>query len=117
MVVREENRKTCTIVYNRHKYHLTMELSTFCSQNGIILYVLPPNTTHIMQPADVNVFKPLKSEWKKTIREWQTRPENLNSVLARSTFSSLLASVSVQKGFTNNDPKRVQKMRIVSVKS
>ncbi|XP_020295118.1 uncharacterized protein LOC109860446 [Pseudomyrmex gracilis] len=43
-----------------HKSHLTMHLSDFCSKNGIILYALPPNCTHIIQPADVSVFRPVK---------------------------------------------------------
>lgn len=56
------------IFVDGHKSHLTMELSEFCCNNGIIFFALPPNTTHIMQPADVSVFEPLKSNWKKTVR-------------------------------------------------
>nr|CAI5848360.1 unnamed protein product [Callosobruchus analis] len=55
---------------------MTMNLSEFCDTHGIILYCLPPNTTHILQPADVSVFKPLKTEWKKTVREWQRHEVN-----------------------------------------
>lgn len=58
-----------------HKSHLTMEFSQFCETNGIILYSLPPNTTHMMQPADVAVFKPLKSQWKRAIRQRLRKPE------------------------------------------
>ncbi|KAL1487765.1 hypothetical protein ABEB36_015600 [Hypothenemus hampei] len=32
---------------------MSIELSEYCDNNGIILYELPPNSTHIMQPADV----------------------------------------------------------------
>ncbi|KAJ8927279.1 hypothetical protein NQ314_020282 [Rhamnusium bicolor] len=45
-----------------HKSHMTLALNQFCEDNGIILYALPPNTTHILQPADVSVFRPLKQE-------------------------------------------------------
>ena len=61
---------------------MTLELSTFCEENSIILYALPPSTTHIMQPADVSVFKPLKTEWKKTVKEWQLNPEDNNKVVS-----------------------------------
>ncbi|KAJ8914047.1 hypothetical protein NQ315_017566 [Exocentrus adspersus] len=51
-----------------HKSHMTLPLSRFCKQQDIILYALPPNTTHILQPADVSVFKPMKQEWKDTVK-------------------------------------------------
>lgn len=73
-----------------HKSHLTWHLSKWCDENGIILYALPPNCTHIMQPADVSVFKPLKSHWKKTLREWHSKTENVNTVLNKNTFCPLL---------------------------
>ncbi|XP_055373588.1 uncharacterized protein LOC129606961 isoform X2 [Condylostylus longicornis] len=71
-----------------HKSHLTMELSTFCDENGIILYALPANTTHIMQPLDVSVFKPLKTGWKETVRNWQSK--NFGVALTKKTFCPLL---------------------------
>jgi hypothetical protein len=81
------------LLIDGHRTHLTLELSQFCSENGIILYAPPPNTTHIMQPADVGVFKPLKTEWKKTLRYWQSKPENTNKVLTKRSFCPLLNEV------------------------
>ncbi|KAG8186029.1 hypothetical protein JTE90_004449 [Oedothorax gibbosus] len=46
-----------------------------------------------MQPADVSVFKPLKSGWKKTVRDWLSQPQNINSVLTKSTFCPLLSTL------------------------
>lgn len=86
-------KKPVLLFVDGHKSHLTMDLSKFCSENQITLYALPPNTTHVLQPADVSVFKPLKSEWKKTIRIWQNTPENLNSCLTKVTFCPLLENV------------------------
>lgn len=100
-------KRPVLLLVDGHRTHLTMELSEYCSNSGIILYALPPNTTHMMQPADVSVFKPLKSQWKKTVREWQIRLENINSVLTKATFCPLLATVlkntelasTIQNGF------------------
>lgn len=39
---------------------MSIELSKFCDDNSNLLYALPPNATHIMQPADVVCLKPLK---------------------------------------------------------
>nr|CAH7750980.1 unnamed protein product [Callosobruchus chinensis] len=51
-----------------HKSHLSLQLSRFCSQNEIIVYCLPPNATHMIQPCDVSIFRPLKAAWKKAVR-------------------------------------------------
>ena len=73
-----------------HKSHLTMHLSEFCSNNQIILYSLLPNSTHIIQPADVSVFKPLKTNWRKTVLEWKSIPENFDKTLSKETFAPLV---------------------------
>ncbi|KAG5858417.1 hypothetical protein JTB14_010103 [Gonioctena quinquepunctata] len=54
--------KPIILFMDGHRSHMTQPLSEFCQNNGIVLYALPPNTTHILQPADVSVFKPLKLE-------------------------------------------------------
>ena len=90
-----------------HKSHLTKEISEFCHSNKIILYALPPNTTHIMQPADVSVFKPLKSKWKHTVRQWLNKEDNSNSSVTKINFAPLLQDVvkdptlisSIKNGF------------------
>lgn len=71
----EENKipKPVVLFVDGHKSHMTMHLSEICDNKGIILYALPPNATHIMQPADVSVFRPLKAKWKDTIRQWQNQ--------------------------------------------
>lgn len=54
-----------------HRSHLSLELSQFCSSNGIILVSLYPNATHIIQPLDVSVFGPMKQKWKQITRQWR----------------------------------------------
>lgn len=36
------------------------------NKNGIILYVRPPNATHLIEAADVNIFQLFKSKWKNS---------------------------------------------------
>ncbi|XP_063242365.1 uncharacterized protein LOC134542216 [Bacillus rossius redtenbacheri] len=48
-----------------HKSHLSLEVSELCAEKKIILYCLPPNATHILQPCDVTVFRALKVMWRK----------------------------------------------------
>lgn len=43
------------------------------------------HNTHL-QPADVNVFKPLTTRWKTTVRAWQGKLENWNFMLTNQIF-------------------------------
>lgn len=53
------------LLFDGHKSHISFELHNFCVEKGIILYLFYPNATHLMQPCDVGIFKPLKTSWKK----------------------------------------------------
>ena len=40
--------------------HLTFEMVKFCEENDILLFFLPPHTSHLLQPLDVGVFNVYK---------------------------------------------------------
>lgn len=87
-----------------HTSHMTLELSQFCSDKMIILVALHPNATHILQPMDVAVFHPLKSNWRVAVHKW--RVENEQMRLTKVHFPKLLQSVleavkpqTLQNGF------------------
>lgn len=54
-----------------HKSHLSLQLNKFCETNGIILVALYPNTTHLLQPMDIAVFRSLKENWKNEVHRWR----------------------------------------------
>lgn len=82
-------RRPVLLFIDGHKFHMTMALSEACEQKQIILCALPPNTTHILQPADVSVLRKLKQEWKNTLRHWQSKPENVNCLVTKTNFCKL----------------------------
>ena len=43
------------------------------AEEQVILFVLPPNTTHLSQPLDKGVFGPLKMQWRKACHSYMTR--------------------------------------------
>lgn len=68
----ENNVERPVIVFlDGHKSHLSLYLSKFCRENKIIMVALYPNSTHIIQPLDVALFGPLKSKWKKIVKQWR----------------------------------------------
>ena len=43
--------------------HFSVNVVRMARENDILFVALPPNTTHIMQPLDVSIFRPFKRIW------------------------------------------------------
>lgn len=54
----------------------------------------------MIQPAHVSVFRFFKANWKSTIREWRSKPENVNKCLTKVTFTPLLAETVAKSSMT-----------------
>jgi len=48
------------LLLDDHNSHCTREFIQFCDDRKIILFCLPPHSTHLLQPLDVVVFQPYK---------------------------------------------------------
>lgn len=74
-----------------HASHITLELSKFCKSKGIVLILLHPNATYLMQPLDKSFFAPLKEKYKLALTQWKTeqgedklKPRNLPGILTKA---------------------------------
>ena len=56
------------LVQDGHKSHMTVDLIDLARANNVILFNLPPHTTHATQPLDKNIFKPLKSAFATVLK-------------------------------------------------
>ena len=65
-----------------------MQVSTLCEDNQIFLYLLTPNTTHILQPADVGPFRALKQYWREEVHKYQRN--NVNETVRRVDVAPLM---------------------------
>ncbi|KZL65340.1 transposase [Colletotrichum tofieldiae] len=63
--VPEDPSDTRLLVLDAHHSHTTTDFLWRCFQNHIHLLFLPPHTSHVLQPLDQSVFRPLKVAYRK----------------------------------------------------
>ncbi|XP_064098554.1 uncharacterized protein LOC135209721 [Macrobrachium nipponense] len=86
----------------RNNFYLASSLKSM----NIILYGLPPNTTHIMQPLDVAVFGPLKKNWTKGAKEFERK--NPDDMITQVNFAKVflpiyydsVSAANIKSGFS-----------------
>ena len=49
------------VLFDGHKSHVNLALHDWGRENNIIFFVLPPHTSHLLQPLDVGCFAPFKA--------------------------------------------------------
>ena len=79
-------------MYDGHGSHLTYETVCGVMKNEVII-VVPPHTTHVLQPLDVDLFKLLKTQWQKILL-WFSREARMKCV-DKTIFSSLLKQLTI----------------------
>ena len=62
------SQRPVLLLVDGHKSHINLDVIDLCRQNDVILFCLPPHTTHALQPLDVSVFKSLKDRYAKAVR-------------------------------------------------
>jgi hypothetical protein len=60
---RNTSGKHILLIYDGHGSHDTLDLIELACKHNIILFCLPPHTTHKLQPLDVGVFGPFSRAW------------------------------------------------------
>ena len=72
--------------------HISMSAFENAKKNGILLYRIIPNATHLMQPLDKGVFGPLKQRWYQVVRAHSR--EHPGIAIGKETFSEKLKVIS-----------------------
>ena len=75
------------------------------AKEGIVLFALPPHTTHLCQPLDKGPFAPLKIEWRKVVHKFVSANKgrevtvyDFNTVFSEAWYNAMTAS-NVISGF------------------
>lgn len=65
------------LILDGHGSHVTMDFIKYCDQNKILLAILPPHSTHTLQPLDVVLFKPLSSAYSAELTTYLQKSQGL----------------------------------------
>ena len=66
------------VLYDGHHSHVSLTLTNWARRNNIILFDLPPHTSHLTQPLDVEMFGPFKSLYKKECQDYMKHNPGLS---------------------------------------
>ena len=77
------------LLLDGHSSHYCPATIKLAAENRIIIFALPPHTTHIAQPLDRGCFAPLKVAWRQVCHEFCAK--NPGRTVTRFEFSHLFA--------------------------
>jgi hypothetical protein len=68
------------LILDGHGSHVTMDFIDYCDQHKILLAILPPHSTHTLQPLDVCMFKPLSQAYSDELSAFLERSQGLSPI-------------------------------------
>ncbi len=93
------------LLMDGHKSHYCPDMIKLAARKGVILFALPPHTTHLCQPLDKGPFAPLKIEWRKAVHKFLTSNKgrevtvyDFNTVFSEAWYGPMTAA-NVIAGF------------------
>jgi hypothetical protein len=66
-----------------HNSHMNMRFIDYCDQNRILFAILPPHSTHRLQPLDIDLFGPLAEYYNQEIDRFIANSQNFVSIFKR----------------------------------
>ena len=77
------------LLMDGHSSHFCPNMIRMAAKEKVILFTLPPNTTHLTQPLDKGCFSPLKVAWRQACQRFCS--QNPGRVVSIYDFSALLS--------------------------
>ena len=84
----KDERQFIMLLVDGHSSHKEFRTSKFCRQENIILFSLPPHTSHVLQPLDRGFFGPFKSYFRSECAAFTQR---MQSAINRFSFGCVFS--------------------------
>ena len=75
--------------------HFTLSVVQLANDNNIRFVCLLPNATHLLQPLDVAVFRPLKINWRNILETWR-KESRVKGTIPKNQFPGMLLKLQNQ---------------------
>ena len=82
------------LLLDGHASHYSPHAIRFAAKEKVIMFALPPHTTHVTQPLDRSCFSPLKVAWREVCHTFMA--ENPGKRVTRFNFSQLFSLAWMQ---------------------
>jgi len=92
--------KPILLMLDGHSSHYCPDTIRLAAKHQVILFALPPNTTHLSQPLDKGCFSSLKESWKQVCHDFLIA--NAGMVVTRYQFSQLFNKAWMQSMTISN---------------
>jgi hypothetical protein len=75
------------LIMDGHSSHVNLEFINYCDQNRILVLILPPHSTHRLQPLDVGLFQPLSTAYLAELDNLTAKSGGIVSMKKRMFWS------------------------------
>ena len=82
------------LLLDGHSTHYNPEFVRVAAHEQVIVFCLPPNTTHLTQPLDKGIFGPLKTRWNEECQRYMSK--NPGKVVTQYEFMTVFSKAWYQ---------------------
>lgn len=93
-LVHAPSARPLLLLLDGHASHYHPTFLKMAAEEGIIVFCLPPHTTHLLQPLDNGAFATLKSQWRQECQRFYA--QNPGKVINRRNFMQVFHKAWVQ---------------------
>ena len=97
----EAKRGRRLLIVDGHNSHFNMQFIDYADRHRILLIILPPHSTHRLQPLDINLFSPLATYYTKEIDQLLFEGQGLVRMTKRDFWR--LFRPAWEKAFSNEN--------------
>ena len=83
--------KLVLLIIDGAKCHISLPISELCDENNIILYMLLPNVTHLIQLLNLSLVGSIKTNYQECVHKWVQN--NPGGVYNKNAFIEVFAEV------------------------
>ena len=88
------------LLLDGHSSHFELKTIQLAKQNNVIMFCLPPHTTHMCQPLDCSFFGPLKKSWLQECHHFYRK--NPGKVISKLNFCQVFRNAWLSAIMPNN---------------